>query len=107
MCLPLARRNWPLPGLITALDLATYYTYPVYSPIWGPFNAGGVDHAVYVRFAVLAALAGWLVWQDRGRIPTGSALRSAKKALPQAYGYRGREGGRFVRRRGRIPKVYP
>jgi hypothetical protein len=77
LCLPLTRRNWPLTGLIIALDLATYFTFPIYSPIWGPFNAGGVERAVYARFAVLAVLAGWLVWQDRGRMAAGSALRSA------------------------------
>jgi hypothetical protein len=67
LCLPPAKRNWPLTGLIIALDLATYFTFPVYSPIWGPFDAGGGDRAVYVRFAVLAVLAMVLLWQDRRR----------------------------------------
>jgi len=65
LCLPLARRNWLLTALIMALDLATYFTFPVFSPIWGSFDAGGVDRAVYVRFAVLAFLAVMLLWQDQ------------------------------------------
>ena len=67
LLLPLARRNWLHTGLFIALDLATYFTFPVYSPVWGPFDAGGMDRAVYVRFAVLAALAVVLLWQDQRR----------------------------------------
>ncbi len=75
LCLPLARGNWLLTGLIFALDLATYFTFPVYSPLWGPFAAGGADRAVYVRFAVLFCLAAMLVWQEMRRISqiTGSS----------------------------------
>jgi hypothetical protein len=69
LCLPLARGNRLLTGLIMALDLATYFTFPVYSPLWGPFDAGGVDHAVYARFAVLVGLAATLIWQDLRRTP--------------------------------------
>ncbi|HBI42415.1 MAG TPA: hypothetical protein DDY78_06080 [Planctomycetales bacterium] len=74
LCIPLARRNWPLAGLIIALDLATYFTFPVYSPIWGPCDTDGVVHAVYARFAVLAVLAAVLLWQDRRRTPQAAAL---------------------------------
>jgi hypothetical protein len=75
LCLPLARRDWLLTGLIIALDLATYFTFPVYSPIWGPFDAGGVDRAVYARFAVLGVLAAALLWQDRRRVFTPNKVR--------------------------------
>jgi hypothetical protein len=75
LCLPLARRDWLLTGLIIALDLATYFTFPVYSPIWGPFDAGGVDRAVYARFAVLGVLAAALLWQDWRRVLTPNKVR--------------------------------
>ncbi len=71
LCIPLSRKNWPLTGLIIALDLATYFTFPVYSPVWGPFEAGGMERAVCVRFAVLAGLAAALLWQDRRRTSGG------------------------------------
>jgi hypothetical protein len=72
--LPLTKRNYLLTGLIIALDLATYFTFPVYSPIWGPFDAGGGDRAVYARFVVLAVLAAVLLWQDLRRTPQAAAL---------------------------------
>jgi hypothetical protein len=74
LCLPLTKRNYLLTGLIIALDLATYFTFPVYSPIWGPFDAGGGDRAVYARFVVLAVLAAVLLWQDLRRTPQAAAL---------------------------------
>ncbi len=64
LCLPLAPRNRPLVVLLIALDLVTYFTFPVYSPLWGPAYAGGIDHAVYARFAVLGALVALLAWQE-------------------------------------------
>jgi hypothetical protein len=67
LCLPLMRGNRLLAGLLVALDLVTYFTFPVFSPVWGPLAAAGMEHAVYARFAVLAALIGVLLWQDRRR----------------------------------------
>jgi hypothetical protein len=73
LCLPLARGNRPLVGLLIALDLVTYFTFPVYSPVWGPIDAGGVDRAVYARFAVLGALIALLSWQEWRRKPQAAA----------------------------------
>ena len=77
LCLPLARRNWPVAGLLVALDLATYETFPVFSPLWGPLEGGGAAHAVYARFAVFAALAVVLLWQDGKAAPALAAPAGA------------------------------
>ena len=76
LCLPLARRNWPLVALLVALDLVTYFTFPSYSPLWGPADAGGIAHAVYARFAVFAALIALLAWQEWRKWPQAEAVRT-------------------------------
>ena len=86
LCLPLARGNRLFTGLLIALDLATYFTFPVFSPVWGPLDAGGVEHAVYARFAVLAALVVVLLWQERRR---GRANAAARQDQGQACGWQG------------------
>ena len=63
-CLPLTRGNRLLPTLLIALDLITYYTFPVYAPVWGPMESGGMDRAVYARFLAFVALAAALLWQE-------------------------------------------
>lgn len=75
LCLPLARRNWPLVGLLVVLDLITYNTFPVFSAVWGPMDQAGFDRAVYARFAVFAALIVVLLWQDWHRRPQAEAVR--------------------------------
>jgi hypothetical protein len=59
LLLPLARRDWLLAGLVVALDLVTYFTWPV----WAPWPDAAV--AVYARFAVLAGIVAWLLWAGR------------------------------------------
>ena len=87
LCLPLARRNRPLVALLVALDLVTYFTFPVYSPLWGPADSGGIDHAVYARFAVLGALAALLAWQEWRRTPqAGPAGTPMAEARPGTAG---------------------
>jgi hypothetical protein len=87
LLLPLARGNRLLAGLVIALDLITYYIFPVYSPIWGPMEQGGVDRAVYTRFAAFVALAAVLLWQDwRGARQAGAGRTpmSDEKAVSPA-----------------------
>ena len=51
LLLPLARRNRST-GLFIALDLATYFTFPVYSLVWGPFTpAEWIGRFIAVRGA--------------------------------------------------------
>jgi len=38
-----------------------------------------MDHAVYARFAVLAALIGLLLWQERRRTPEAAADGTPKE----------------------------
>jgi hypothetical protein len=64
LLLPLAARDRLLIGLIVALDLVTYFTWPLRSPL---LAADAV--AVYVRFAVLAALVAVLLWRERPATP--------------------------------------
>ena len=77
LCLPLARKNWPVTGLLVALDLITYNTFPVYSAVWGPMDQAGFDRAVYARFAVFSALIVVLLWQDVRRRPHAAAEQAA------------------------------
>jgi hypothetical protein len=60
LLLPLASRDRLLVGLIVALDLVTYFTWPLRSPLLATDAV-----AVYVRFSVLAALLAILLWRDR------------------------------------------
>jgi hypothetical protein len=81
LLLPLAPgRRW-LTGLIIALDLVTFLTWPVRPDLWfrrtdwvsAELGRHVLDAAVYGRFAVLAALAVVLLWPGWREVkrPTG------------------------------------
>ena len=60
LCLPLRvevgfSSGWCRAGPVT------YFTFPVYSPVWGPMELGGAHRAVYARFAAFAAGGGVIV----------------------------------------------
>lgn len=77
LLLPLATGRPVLTGLIVALDLVTFFTWPIRPDLWyedvdwiSPEAAQRVlDAAVYGRFAVLAALAVVLLWPRPGAGP--------------------------------------
>jgi hypothetical protein len=74
LLLPLATGRPGLTGLVVALDLVTFFTWPVRPDLWyrdadwiSAESAQRVlDAAVYGRFVVLAALAAVLLWSRRG-----------------------------------------
>jgi hypothetical protein len=88
LCLPLTRGSRVLVGLVIALDLVSYYTYPVWAgPVWAPFGSGGLEHAVYARFAVLGGLVALLLWQEwRNASQAGPAGTPMPQGRPGAAG---------------------
>jgi hypothetical protein len=58
--LPLTRRHRGLAALVVALDLVTFFTFPLW---WGGDVLGAVK--VYARFVVLGVLALLLLWGER------------------------------------------
>jgi hypothetical protein len=79
LLLPLATGRPLLTGLVVALDLVTFFTWPVRPDMlhkqadWITPELGLrlVDAMVYARFAILAALVVVLLWPRRGRPAPG------------------------------------
>jgi hypothetical protein len=79
MLIPLARRSRWLAGLIVALDLVNFLTFPpVFDLEFGPLKTSLGEILVHARAAVLAALALTLVVTD---------LRAAAPKCPSEIGY--------------------